>query len=141
MTLRTHNTIDQLLENLFATSIGDIIGADVVRNQPAANIFEEEEAFIVELGVPGFAKEDFELAVKEDFLMVSNVVEEDKPRIDQDVRWMRREFDFSEFNRRFRIPENVDRSGISAKYERGILRIQLNKKVVKDVLSKKINIS
>lgn len=94
-------------------------------NTPAANIKETEKGYHIELAAPGMSKKDFDIQVDEDVLTISNSEEHEnkEERDDYSVR----EFNYSAFRRSFRLPENVDGESIKAKYEDGMLVIDIPK--------------
>lgn len=116
-----------LLDDFFNHSIADVLGADVVVNQPAVNILETNTAFQLEIAAPGFEKPDFELNVAEDYLSV-RAKRETKTDETAGERYTRREFRFDGFKRSFKLPETVNQEAVSAVYENGILLISLPKK-------------
>jgi len=100
---------------------------------PAVNIKENEDAFEVELSVPGFKKEDFNLKLDNDLLTISAKVEDKKEETTE--KYTRREFKSQAFSRTFTLPETVLVDDINAKYENGILIVALPKN--KEVLENK----
>jgi HSP20 family protein len=101
------------------------------RWMPATNITENENDFYLEMAVPGFSREDFSINLEKDILTVSSQKEKDEKKsekAEQDCRM--REFGRHDFCRSFLIPEAVDKDGIKAEYQNGILMITLPKKEV-----------
>lgn len=96
---------------------------NVVR--PAANIFETEKAFRIELLVPGFSKEEIKLSFYKNVLTVQS---EKKADENQEYLYTRREFGFDNFEKKFNIPETVNAENINASFRNGILEIVLPKK-------------
>lgn len=94
---------------------------------PATNISETESSFVIELAVPGLQKEDFEIAIEQNLLTVK-VEKTPSQETENTAHFKRREFDFTNFKRTFRLGKGVDSERISAQYEQGILRLELLKK-------------
>jgi len=112
----------QVLEELFNKSIGDIVGGDLSQNTPAANTFETDEAYHLEIAAPGVTKNDINLRIEQNHLLVTaDIKSEDRPE------YKRREFDFSKFSRRFKLKDDIDTKKIKANYELGVLKITLPK--------------
>ncbi len=88
-------------------------------NQPKANIIEKKDLFIVELSVPGYAKEDVKISLDKNYLSVSSEVEESNETI------LRNEFNINSFKRTFKLSDKVDFETISAKHENGILTVNI----------------
>ncbi len=105
---------------------------------PSVNSIENNDSFEIDLAVPGMKKEDFSIELNDKVLVISsessNNIENDKMRLN--------EFNFSSFQRSFRVPDSVDPDKIKANYKNGILKIKLPKR--KESISKPnrvINIS
>ena len=93
---------------------------------PAVNIKENEGNFELELAIPGFKKEDFNIELDNDVLTISSEVKKESDANDEN--YTRREFSFSSFRRSFTLPETVDNGKINANYEDGILKLTLPKR-------------
>lgn len=94
-------------------------------HSPAVNVIEEDNAYRIEVAVPGVKREDFKLEVENDVLTISTEMKESKK--DQQPNFLRREFNFQSFNRSFQLPETVDQEKIQASHEAGILKVTLPK--------------
>lgn len=106
-------------------------------NNPPANIYERDNAFFIELAVPGYMKEDFNINLEQQVLSISTAEKNNKP---EDEKYLRREFGAGEIGKRFVLPKTVDTDNIRADYQNGILKIHIPvKKEVK--LSREIAIS
>ncbi len=90
---------------------------------PNADIFENEEHFLVVLEMPGIDKETIDIEVKEDKLSVKA----EPKTLDEKWKSLRQEFSVGSFAREFSIGQRIDRENISAHYENGILELQLAK--------------
>ncbi len=93
---------------------------------PAVNISETEEHYLVELSVPGRKKEEFNIKVRENKLVISHKVE---AKSEKDTKkYSLREFVSSSFERSFTLPKGkVNTDAIKANYENGILNVELPK--------------
>ena len=91
---------------------------------PSVNSIENNDSFEIDLAVPGMKKEDFSIELNDKILVISsessNNIENDKMRLN--------EFNFSSFQRSFRVPHSVDQDKIKANYKNGILKIKLPKR-------------
>lgn len=95
---------------------------------PAVNIQETDQGFVLELAVPGRKKEDFKIELNEQTLRISSEQHKQEAEKSEDGRFTRREFGYQAFSRSFQLPQSIDSQAIEARYEAGILRIQLHKK-------------
>ena len=91
---------------------------------PPHNIMETENNFQIEFSVPGSNKKDFEIEVENDNIKIIKK----KQDLDTTNNYSRQEFNYSFFEKSFYLPESIDQSKISSKYDNGILRISLPKK-------------
>ena len=93
---------------------------------PAVNVKETEDDYAIELAVPGLKKEDFKIEVNEGVLTIA--AERKTENEEKKEGYTRREFSFTNFTRRFTLPETADEKSISASYTDGILALNLPKK-------------
>ena len=91
---------------------------------PPHNIMETENDFQIEFSVPGSNKKDFEIEVENDNIKIIKKKED----LDTTNNYSRQEFNYNFFEKSFYLPESIDQSKISSKYDNGILRISLPKK-------------
>ena len=91
-------------------------------NQPAVNTYERDDAFVLELALPGWTKDAVTLEVDGDLLIVKGErAQDDAPE------YRRREFGLTSFEKSFHLPEQVDLDAIGAALEQGVLSITLPK--------------
>ena len=89
---------------------------------PPANIMQEGELFILELAVPGFAKEELEITVNDDILTVRGEKSKSE-KVAKPVEFILEEFKFESFERKFKLATSIAHEKINAKYENGVLRL------------------
>jgi HSP20 family protein len=90
---------------------------------PKVNIIEDNNEYKIELAVPGFEKNDFNIEVDDDVLSISLEKE-----MNATTTYNKREFNFGSFKRSFNLPESANSAKISANYKSGILNILVPKK-------------
>jgi HSP20 family protein len=93
---------------------------------PSANIAEDNEKFIIELAIPGFKKDDFELKLENEVLTIKS--KEEIKSEEKDENYRLKEFSMCQFSRSFTIPDTIDSEKITATYNDGILYVELVKK-------------
>ena len=106
------------------------------KDSPAANINETEQAFELNILVPGYKKEQVHIEVEENILTISAEVEV----LENDQAW-KKEFELGSFSRSFRLPKNVDQERIKAEQVDGILKVSIPKLKEEQKLKKLIAIS
>ncbi|MBK1702033.1 Hsp20/alpha crystallin family protein [Thiococcus pfennigii] len=91
----------------------------------AAEVFDDDDKVVVRLEVPGMGKDDFDLQVMDDYLVVRG-----EKRLDREEtigRYHITECAYGCFERAIPLPEEVDSEKASAAYRDGVLRVQLPK--------------
>lgn len=91
--------------------------------QPAVNIIENENEYLIEMATPGLCKTDFSLEVENELLKIKG---ERKP--EKDKEYTRREFGFARFDKTFQLPDHIKHDEISASCADGILTIHIPKR-------------
>lgn len=92
---------------------------------PACDMNETDNAFVVKLDVPGVKLEDLNLEVEGDRLFVSG--ERCKETEEEKKGSFYSERSYGEFCRMFTLPEGADTENVEAEYQDGILKIQIPK--------------
>jgi HSP20 family protein len=96
---------------------------------PAVNVKETEQGYEIELASPGLKKEDFQVSVENDTLIIQ--AETKKEEEEKDKRYTRKEFSYKSFKQSFRLPENIREEDMKATYSDGVLKIFLRKSAQK----------
>ena len=92
---------------------------------PSMDMYESPESLVVEIDLPGFAREDITATVCCSLLVLEGVKPVDTPP--QEARFICLERRFGRFCRTIEIPPDVDRGGIRASLARGVLTVILPK--------------
>ena len=95
------------------------------RGFPAVNVWQGADSTAVTAELPGVEPADINIQVKEDVLTISG--ERKAPSIDGEVAWHRRERGFGRFSRAIRLPYRVDPDKVEARFEHGVLQIELHR--------------
>ena len=90
------------------------------------DIKENESGFELELDLPGYKKEDVKAQLKDGYLTVS--AETKKEDESKDVNFIRKERYCGSCSRSFYVGENVTEDDIKARFENGILTLNIPKK-------------
>lgn len=92
----------------------------------AAEVFDDDDKVVVRLESPGMQKDDFDLQVVDDYLLVRG-----EKRLTQERtlgRYHVTECAYGSFERAIPLPDEVDDDKASAIYRDGILRVELPKR-------------
>ena len=125
------------LLNDFPATFGKTMREDVF-GFPPVNIVEKAGNYHLEIAAPGMEKTDFAVKLDGELLTISAAKKEEAK--DETAKAIRKEFSYKSFKRSFTLDEKIDAAGISAKYENGILHLQLPKKEAVKQDSKEITI-
>lgn len=94
---------------------------------PSVNIKENENEFEVEMAAPGMTKDDFRIELNNSVLTISSEKQSNN-QSKEGENITRREFSYQSFSRSFTLPTIVETDKITAKYENGLLRVNIPKK-------------
>ncbi len=92
---------------------------------PAAEVVEKKNSYEINLEVPGVRKEDVKIKLDDNVLTIQGEKKAEKSTEEDDYKVC--EWSYGAFSRSFVLPHTADRSKIEAKYEDGILRLQVAK--------------
>ncbi len=106
---------------------------------PAVDVYEDEQKLMLKLEVPGIPQEDLDVRIENQLLTVRG--ERRFEAEEKEENFHRIERRFGTFARTFTLPVSVDTASIAAKYENGVLAIQLAKKEAAKPKQVKIEIS
>jgi len=113
-----------IFDDLFANDYANRTNATA----PAINVLEDEKAYHVELAAPGMSKENFDIHVDDDNnLVIKMEKKQENEEEKKSQRYLRREFSYTKFQQTLILPEDVDKKGISASVENGVLNVVLPK--------------
>jgi len=105
---------------------------------PAVNTREGDDAYYVELDLPGIKKEDVEISVDKNILTIKGERKIKKEEKEED--YYRVESSYGTFSRSFTLPEKVNSEDIHATGENGVVEITIPKLKVEKDTAKKIEI-
>lgn len=97
------------------------------RNLMRADVRETDNAYELDIDLPGFKKDEISLKLDQGYLTIQAAKGLDKDDQDKDGRYIRRERYAGACSRSFYVGDQVTEQEISAKFEDGILKIHLPK--------------
>jgi HSP20 family protein len=111
------------MDRLFASLGGDSF-ARTAGVFPPINVSESSDAVFVRAEMPGIDPKKLDIRVEADTLTIAG----ERPLVEEDdVSYHRREREWGSFRRSFSMPARVDADGVQARYEHGILTVELPK--------------
>lgn len=87
-------------------------------------VFEGKDTFEIVAELPGMSRDDLNIKVHDNILTVSG----EKKKSDREGHLLWSERYTGKFTRSFKLPETVDKAGVSADYKDGLLTVALPKK-------------
>lgn len=110
--------------------LNDFFGNNFIENKPTnvigkVNVSEDDKTYGISLALPGYTKEDINIEMKDDVIVVSSEIENTNE--EKTYNYVKKEFSISSFERSFNLPDDVDKDNINASMENGVLSITLSK--------------
>lgn len=99
---------------------------------PRVDVKEDESTYTFEMDLPGRCENDVNIELDHDKLSIASAVEETKEEKKEKskTKYLLKERTCRNFERSFRLPEDVDADSISANFKNGVLTISMNKKAI-----------
>lgn len=92
---------------------------------PALDLYDNKDAFVVSVELPGMKKEEIDLSLQEGVLTISGERRHEKEN--KEGQTFRSERYFGKFQRSVNLPTMVDANKVKASYKDGILTVHLPK--------------
>lgn len=103
---------------------------------PAVNVKEDAKTYTMEIAVPGIKKEFCRININSDGnleVAIENKLEHrEEHKEDHKEHYLRREFNYSNYQQTYILPEDIVKDNIAAKVEDGVLTITIPKVVKAD---------
>lgn len=118
--------LDQMFHDFFGEPASNVLPTTSATTRSAPlDIWEDDNAYHLEVEVPGFQMDDIELVLEGRELTVRGQTTETQEQ--QNVRYHRRERRARQFQRSLMLPDDVDTEQVSASLEEGVLQVTLTK--------------
>jgi HSP20 family protein len=115
-------------DRFFRNDFLDLWNENLPDTIPSINITENKDNYLVEVAAPGLKKEDFNIQMNGNLLVISSEKEAETKEGGQGDNYRRREYNYSSFSRSLTLPDHVDSTRINARYNDGILNVTIPKK-------------
>ncbi|MGF1633106.1 MAG: Hsp20/alpha crystallin family protein [Phycisphaerae bacterium] len=118
------------MDDMFGRFLGEARGDG---GSPSAgfpvDIRETATALIVDAELPGFNRDEIDVTVENQMLTITAEHAQQPEQLRDDARqYLLRERRFRRFGRSFSLPNSVDDNQVQAKYENGMLHIEIAKR-------------
>lgn len=119
----TKNPIDEIMKQMFGASFPKVnVNGEFVLK---VNSLETENAFHIEMDVPGIKKEDISIDIDQNIIKITAEKKMKEERKEEDFFHL--ESKYGKYTREFNIPQNIDQENIHAETTDGVLSITLPK--------------
>ena len=92
------------------------------------DISETEQAYQVQADIPGVNKDDIKVSIDGNRVSISAELKDERVTRDGGGKTVRSEREYGQQYRSFVLPQDVDEAGAQARYENGVLLLDLPKK-------------
>ena len=103
------------------------------KNLMKTDVRETDNTYELDIDLPGFKKDEVQLDLKDGYLTISAAKGLDKDQEDKKGKYIRQERYAGACSRSFFVGEEIEPRDVSAKFEDGILRVSLPKRVKKEL--------
>lgn len=103
------------------------------KNLMKTDVRETDDTYELDVDLPGFKKDEVQLDLKDGYLTISAAKGLDKDQEDKKGKYIRQERYAGACSRSFFVGEEIEPRDVSAKFEDGILRVSLPKRVKKEL--------
>ena len=105
---------------------------------PQVDIYEGEHNIILKIEVPGIDEKDIDVSIQNNTLTVRGKRKIEKEEKEENFHRVERQY--GSFSRSFTLPSSVDPGQVSARCDRGVLKISLAKKAEAKPTRIKVNV-
>ncbi len=93
---------------------------------PPVDIYETASSVVLKAEIPGIGQDAIDIQIEDNVLILKGERQFEKKS--EDETYHRIERSYGNFMRTFTLPNSVDRQGVKASYESGVLKIVMSKK-------------
>ncbi len=107
--------------------------------RPQIDVSGDEGGYQVSLDVPGLTEDDLSLEISDDLLVIKG--QKEARSEDKDKHYYRVERSYGSFRRTLSLPDDADANAISAKLDKGVLRLEIPRREDKAADVRRISIN
>jgi HSP20 family protein len=134
------NTLQDRVNRLFHESVSEGRDESLSTSSfaPAVDVYEDEHNITLKIEVPGIDEKDIDVRIENNTLTVHGERKFEKEEKEENYRRIERRY--GSFTRTFTLPNIVDTESVSANYEKGVLKVKLDKKAEAKPKQIKVNV-
>ena len=122
----SNGNVDTVFDSMLNKFFNDDFGLEPFLKtnvfKPVADVIENDNEYIVELMVPGFKKDNFNLELDNGVLSITG--ERFK---DENLKYTSRQSYYGKFTKSFTLPDHVKQDDVKADYVDGVLKVTIPK--------------
>lgn len=116
----------------------DFRGGKGVKNSlMKSDIKEMENSYLLEVELPGFAKDEIKAEMNNGYLVIEASHNENKDEKDKEGKYIRKERYSGHCTRSFYVGDHIKEEDIKGKFENGILKLEIPKKEAEEKIEQK----
>ncbi len=124
---RSRNDFDRLIDTFFhSQGVPTVEGIQNPDFIPQLDIVETENKYILNLEVPGINEEDINISVEDDILCITGTKSKETTEEKDEVHISERYY--GSFRREVTLPQKANTDEVDASYNKGVLKISIEKK-------------
>ena len=130
---RNRNLLSTLMTDPFDTFF-DAASAPMQKMAPTlmrTDIKETDEGYEMTIDLPGFKKDDVQAELKDGYLSITAQTQRESEEKDEKGTFVRKERFSGKCSRTFFVGEDIEDDDIKAKFEDGVLKLEIPKKEAK----------
>ena len=105
---------------------------------PPVDVYEDEHNVTLKIEVPGIDEKDIDVRIENNTLTVHGERKFEKEEKEENFRRVERQY--GSFTRTFTLPSTVNHDNVQANYDKGVLKIKLEKKAEAKPKQIKVNV-
>ena len=128
--------LDPSFGDNFEAALRRFFPASVFENEPQLkmriDVTENDKAYTVKADIPGVKKDDINVRVEGNMVQIDAETRSEKEARGDGDKVLRSERHYGSVSRSFSLAQDIDESGVQARYADGVLTLQLPKKAQTD---------
>ena len=131
--VKEFNQFGQRLSSIFShkhdafPSPGGLLDMDSPEWNPAVDITEDDNEYLVTADLPEVKKEEVIVSIDNGVLTISGERKTESEKKDKKKKYHRIERSYGSYQRTFRLPDNIAEDQVEAEFKDGVLRVHLPK--------------
>ena len=131
------NLFDDFFDDFYKPVRREVAPAQRRNMVMKTDVKENENGYELAIDLPGYKKEDVKAELKDGYLTITASTSTNNDEKDENGKYIRRERYMGSCSRSFYVGEHLDQEDIKAKFEDGVLKVDVPKKEAKPEVEEK----